>query len=489
MPTPAFPSAVSAAPRAASPNAARPADRAQADGFDAMVRSTAREDARPEPSARHSAPRAAPADNAKSVIADSDALSPEAGAIPTPPQDQPQAPKAVSPDATTTDAATRETDTAQADASPAAVIQTATVSVEAPQTQAQPQPPVAAEASVETASTNPPPAVPASPGPATTGEADAAAPAPTIQTTPKGADAAQAQAALMQAMLDAEAAATPIPSDGAQEAPDALQNAALPVPRTAAPSNAAAANPATADARADNAGKSETSGQNTDQNPSDGQNRGDSHAATLATANAKSDPAGARAAAPAAVMAQLLDTAAPDAPPPAAGQPAATATASAPAIAVTAAGQSGLSHVNAQAVVHLAAQITKRLEGRSTQFDMSMTPEGLGRVDVSLDIDADGQLAARLAFDNPLAATDMKGRADELRRQLEDAGFTLAQDALDFSQRDGSAPGGGFDRRQSRAFANASRNTLDADIAAPALAQTSAWMSLTVTPQGVDMKV
>jgi len=481
MPTPASPSAVSAAPRAASLNAARPADGVQADGFDTMVRSAAREEAPPAPSPKHSAPRAVPADTVRAAHADDDTPSPQAVAIPTPPQDQPPAPTAAGLDAATTDAAMAvEADPTQADASPAPVVPTGALALAALQTEVQPQP-----------------ALTGSTAPAVTGATDHADPAdtPAIQTTPKGADPAQAQAAqaaLMQAMLDAEAdtAAAPVPSNTPQEATDALQTAALPIPRTSAPSNAAASNSVPAEAKADNASKGDASGQNADQTPNDGQNRADSHAATLAAANAKSDPATARAAAPAAVMAQLLDAAAPDAPdapPPAAGQPAATATASAPAIAVTAAGQSGLSHINAQAVVHLAAQITKRLEGRSTQFDMSMTPEGLGRVDVSLDIDADGQLAARLAFDNPLAATDMKGRADELRRQLEDAGFTLAQDALDFSQRDGSAPGGGFDRRQSRAFANASRNALDADIAAPA--QASAWMSLTVTPQGVDMKV
>ena len=147
---------------------------------------------------------------------------------------------------------------------------------------------------------------------------------------------------------------------------------------------------------------------------------------------------------------------------------------------------SSLSQATIETTVQIAAQITRRLEGRSTRFEMALTPEGLGRVDISLDIDADGQLAARLAFDNPAAATDLRGRADELRRQLEDAGFTLARDALDFSERDASSSGGGFDRRQNRAFANASRMAADADLTAPAPA---AWISLSLTPQGVDMKV
>ena len=79
---------------------------------------------------------------------------------------------------------------------------------------------------------------------------------------------------------------------------------------------------------------------------------------------------------------------------------------------------STLSHATVETTAHLAAQIARRLDGRSTRFDMVLTPEDLGRVDVSLEIGKDGQLSARLAFDNPAAAADLRGRADELRRQL-----------------------------------------------------------------------
>uniref|UniRef100_UPI0025FA8762 flagellar hook-length control protein FliK n=1 Tax=Brevundimonas sp. TaxID=1871086 RepID=UPI0025FA8762 len=89
------------------------------------------------------------------------------------------------------------------------------------------------------------------------------------------------------------------------------------------------------------------------------------------------------------------------------------------------------------AVTQVAAQIIRRLEGRSTRFEMELHPADMGRVDVRLDIDAEGRVAARLAFDNPAAAADLRGRADELRRNLEDAGFQLADDALDFADREG----------------------------------------------------
>lgn len=148
------------------------------------------------------------------------------------------------------------------------------------------------------------------------------------------------------------------------------------------------------------------------------------------------------------------------------------------------------SHLAASTIettAQLAAQIARRLDGRSTRFDMALTPDDLGRVDVSLDIDADGSLTARLAFDNPLAATELRGRADELRRQLQDAGFTVGADGLSFSEREtGSSNGGSdqrFEQKAERASAGSARLNVEASAVPPA------WISHSQTPQGVDLKV
>jgi hypothetical protein len=151
-------------------------------------------------------------------------------------------------------------------------------------------------------------------------------------------------------------------------------------------------------------------------------------------------------------------------------------------------GLSQLSRATIEATAQIAAQILRRLEGRSTRFEMALTPDELGRVDVKLDIDSEGRLNARLAFDNPAAATDLKGRADELRRQLEDAGFQLADDAFEFTDRDSGSSA--FDRGQdtrhgsSRAFAAATRLNAEIDVAQP-----PRWLALSLSPSGVDMKV
>ncbi len=149
---------------------------------------------------------------------------------------------------------------------------------------------------------------------------------------------------------------------------------------------------------------------------------------------------------------------------------------------------STLSRATIDATAQIAAQIQRKLEGRSTRFEIALRPDELGRVDVKLDIDSEGRLAARLAFDNPAAATDLRGRADELRRQLEDAGFHLADDAFEFAERDSGS--NAFDRGQdardgqNRAFSAAARLNAETDAAQP-----PRWMGLTLSPSGVDMKV
>jgi flagellar hook-length control protein FliK len=145
----------------------------------------------------------------------------------------------------------------------------------------------------------------------------------------------------------------------------------------------------------------------------------------------------------------------------------------------------GLSRVAHATIADLSAQIVRRLEGKFTRFDMALTPEDLGRVDVSLEMGEDGSLTARLAFDTPAAAAEMRSRADELRRQLEQAGFQLAKDSLEFSQRDGSSGRHeGFERRSGRAFA-AARDLADQVEAAPI----HLALSLNPTHDRVDVKV
>lgn len=79
-----------------------------------------------------------------------------------------------------------------------------------------------------------------------------------------------------------------------------------------------------------------------------------------------------------------------------------------------------------ETVASLAAQILKKLDARSTRFDVELHPADLGRVDVRLEIGAHGRLTASMSFENPQAAAELRSRADELQRALESAGFDLS---------------------------------------------------------------
>ena len=85
-----------------------------------------------------------------------------------------------------------------------------------------------------------------------------------------------------------------------------------------------------------------------------------------------------------------------------------------------------------ETVAHMAAQIIQRLDGQSTRFDLALTPDHLGRVDVRIEIDRKGALTARMSFDTPEAAQHLGTRHAELRAALEGAGFDLAEGALSF---------------------------------------------------------
>lgn len=78
-----------------------------------------------------------------------------------------------------------------------------------------------------------------------------------------------------------------------------------------------------------------------------------------------------------------------------------------------------------ETVANLAAQILKKLDGKSTRFDVELDPLGLGKVDVRIEIGAHGRVTAAMTFENPQAAQDVKARANELQRMLEQAGFDL----------------------------------------------------------------
>ena len=95
----------------------------------------------------------------------------------------------------------------------------------------------------------------------------------------------------------------------------------------------------------------------------------------------------------------------------------------------------------ADITAQLAAQMTSRAGAARSAFDFALEPQGLGRVDVSLKIDQQGQLSAVLSFDNPAAAAEAKGRAADLQQALQQAGLNVSQNGLSFTSGGGQGQG------------------------------------------------
>ena len=84
-------------------------------------------------------------------------------------------------------------------------------------------------------------------------------------------------------------------------------------------------------------------------------------------------------------------------------------------------------------VANLSAQIAQKTGGQTSRFDVQLDPLGLGRVNVSVEIDAKGAMSAALSFEKPEAASLLKSHASELQQSLAQAGFNLADASLSFS--------------------------------------------------------
>lgn len=142
-----------------------------------------------------------------------------------------------------------------------------------------------------------------------------------------------------------------------------------------------------------------------------------------------------------------------------------------------------------ETVATLTADILKKLEGRSTRFELELQPAGLGRVDVRLDIGAHGRITAAMTFDTPQAAAELRARAGELQRSLEQAGFDLSGGlSFDVAGDRGQARQGWGEAGQGfrgQAFQDALETAGEADAAA----LTGALRLRRGVNAGVDMRV
>jgi flagellar hook-length control protein FliK len=96
-------------------------------------------------------------------------------------------------------------------------------------------------------------------------------------------------------------------------------------------------------------------------------------------------------------------------------------------------------------VAQVVVQVTKAVSEGHDRITIQLSPADLGRIDVRLDIGADGKIQAVFAADKPQTVEMLQRDARELERALQDAGLRADSGSLSFNlrgeqqQRDGDA--------------------------------------------------
>jgi flagellar hook-length control protein FliK len=87
----------------------------------------------------------------------------------------------------------------------------------------------------------------------------------------------------------------------------------------------------------------------------------------------------------------------------------------------------------------LAVQIAATVRSGKTQFEVRLDPADLGRIDVRIQIDSNGQVTSHLTVEKPETLTMLQQDAPQLQQALNDAGLKTGSGGLQFSLRDQSS--------------------------------------------------
>ena len=89
----------------------------------------------------------------------------------------------------------------------------------------------------------------------------------------------------------------------------------------------------------------------------------------------------------------------------------------------------------------LALEIAASVKSGKSRFEIRLDPADLGRIDVRIDIDRNGQVTSHLTVEKPETLSLLRQDAPQLQRALDDAGLKTGGGGLQFSLRDQSSSG------------------------------------------------
>jgi flagellar hook-length control protein FliK len=134
----------------------------------------------------------------------------------------------------------------------------------------------------------------------------------------------------------------------------------------------------------------------------------------------------------------------------------------------------------------LAVEIAAMAHSGKTRFDVRLDPADLGRIDVRIDVDRNGQVTSHLRVEKPETLTMLQQDAPQLRQALDDAGLRTGTGGLQFSLRDQSSSG---QNNGNQTGANAQRLVISEDETAPVAVAGRSYGRVLGSNGGVDIRV
>ena len=134
----------------------------------------------------------------------------------------------------------------------------------------------------------------------------------------------------------------------------------------------------------------------------------------------------------------------------------------------------------------LALEIAASVKSGKSRFEIRLDPADLGRIDVRIDIDRNGQVTSHLTVEKPETLSMLRQDAPQLLRALDDAGLKTGSGGLQFSLRDQSSSGqnNGNDTNP-----NAQRLTISEEDTIPASVAGRTYGRALGPSSGVDIRV
>jgi len=134
----------------------------------------------------------------------------------------------------------------------------------------------------------------------------------------------------------------------------------------------------------------------------------------------------------------------------------------------------------------LAVEIAASVKSGKSSFEIRLDPADLGRIDVRIDIDHNGQVTSHLTVEKPETLSMLRQDAPQLQRALDDAGLKTGDNGLQFSLRDQSSSGQNSGGDTGR---NAQRLVISDDDTTPAAIAGRSYGRSLGSSSGVDIRV